>query len=116
MKQDNAVLKRLEALEKTPGTPPAAPGPSFPTRGELTKLETELSDTVAQVTILVADVEDLKVKLSPSSPTLSSLPTSSPPSAPESGPPADPVSAPPTPPAVASGLDPSAPPLANASP
>ena len=61
MKQYNAVLKRLEALEKIPGTPPAAPGPSLLARREFTKLETELSDTAAQVTILVAEVEDIKV-------------------------------------------------------
>ena len=108
-------MKRLEALEKTPGTPPAAPGPSLPTRGEFTKLETELSDTVAQVTILVADVEDLRVQLSPSSPPPPTPPTSSPPTAPKAGPPAAPAPAPPTPPAVASGVDPSASPLANAS-
>ena len=56
LKQDNAVLKRLEALEKAP----TAPGPSLPSRGELTRLKNEVSDTVAQVTILVAEVEDIK--------------------------------------------------------
>ena len=69
LREHTQVLNRLDALENTPLNPSASPGPALPSRRELTALEETVADTVAQVTILVVEVEDLKGKLPAPSPS-----------------------------------------------